>query len=85
MILYLFLESRRKIDSYIDIGNDRDIFFFFFIFNLKFNVYFKTLIEFINEELYKYHDEMIDFLQDRFDIKVLFAIINQMFKKYKIS
>ena len=62
MIFYLFLESRRKINSYIDIENDKDILFFLFIFNLKFNIYFKTLIEFINEELYKYYDEMIDFL-----------------------
>ena len=76
MTLYLFLESRRKIDSYIDIGNDRGILFFLFIFNLKFNAYFKTLIEFINEESHRYHDEIIDFLQDKFDIEVSFAIIN---------
>ena len=76
MILYLFLESRRKISSYIDIGNDRDILFFLFIFNLKFNAYFKALIKFINEKSLRYHDEMIDFLQDRFDVEISFAIIN---------
>ena len=76
MILYLFLDSRRKTNSYIDIENDRDILFFLFIFNLKFNTYFKTLIKFINEELYKYHDKMIDFLQDKFNIKISFIIIN---------
>jgi len=59
--------------------------FFLFTFNLKFNANFKTLIEFINEESYRYHDEMVDFLQDRFDIEVSLAIINQMLKRHKIS
>ena len=76
MILYLFLESRRKVDSCIDIGNDRGTLFFLFIFNLKFNAYFKTLIEFINEESLRYRDEMVDFLQDKFDIEISLAIIN---------
>ena len=85
MILCLFLESRRKIDSYIDIENDKDILFFLLIFNLKFNAYFKALIEFINEESYKYRDEMIDFLQDRFDVEISLATINRTLKKHKIS
>ena len=75
MTLCLFLKSRRKIDSCIDIENDRDILFFLLIFNLKFNAYFKALIEFINEKSHRYRDEMIDFLQDKFDIEVSFVTI----------
>ena len=72
---YSSSQEERQI-SYIDIRNDKDILFFLFIFNLKFNAYFKILIEFINEELHKYHDEMVDFLQDKFEVEVSFTIIN---------
>ena len=81
---YSSSQEERQI-SYIDIRNDKDILFFLFIFNLKFNAYFKTLIEFINEESHRYHDEMIDFLQDRFDIEVSLATISQTLKKHKLS
>ena len=85
MTLCLFLESRRKAGSCIDIENDRGTLFFLLIFNLKFNAYFKALIEFINEEPHRYRDEMVDFLQDRFDVEVSLATINRTLKKHKIS
>ena len=59
--------------------------FFLLIFNLKFNTYFRALIEFINEESHRYRDEMVDFLQDRFDVEVSLATISQTLKKHKIS
>src|SRR5947207_10591068 len=59
--------------------------FFLLIFNLKFNAYFKALIEFINEESHRYRDEMVDFLQDRFDVEVSLATISRTLKKHKIS
>ena len=52
---------------------------------MKFNANFKALIEFINEESHRYHDEMIDFLQDRFDVEVSLATISRTLKRHKIS